>query len=193
MRVFALFVLILSLVNCMPGRISYTYPPDEKPSIRGQMLYILPLVENPGLQQDLKEVIQKSLHYTVKHEWVYPKLDEDDLSTYEDIQQFREDYIPTHPLLLTLAIIKAEKVPERKQYQPARFNHKLIYYAPNRIPEVYQQGYVDNQFQYFCEVNLYDNQKDELIWNGRSENFDPLTIKKVLSGFSGSLSDYLSR
>ena len=52
---------------------------------------------------------------------------------------------------------------------------------------VYTPGYYNTQTKYYWESNLYQVAAEKLIYSAQSESFDPSSVKKLASDYSGKL------
>ncbi|QNL22662.1 hypothetical protein HZR84_12150 [Hyphobacterium sp. CCMP332] len=69
-------------------------------------------------------------------------------------------------------------------YEPFLFYERFGNYYRNTYQMVYRPGYFSVNSKYFLEVNFYELKKGQLVWTGRSRDFDYSEFDEFLPEFS---------
>lgn len=86
--------------------------------------------------------------------------------------------------VLTVVLLDKTKeryyVPGRVQYTPFTIYHNRFWgYSRTIYNRIYTEGYYAEDTKYFWESNLYDMNKNELIYSAQSQAFDPVSAESM--------------
>jgi hypothetical protein len=104
------------------------------------------------------------------------------------VNKLRESGIDGFLTIVLLDQNKKENYnPGYSQIQPMGYYRNWFGYYTTVYGRVYSPGYYNTQTKYYWESNLYQVPAEKLIYSAQSESFDPSSVKKLASDYSGKL------
>ncbi len=142
--------------------------------------------------QLVDELKSKGINAVSAYEVYGPKfLPEDEHKAVSKLQESGVDGF------LTIVLVDKSKQkrynPGYTQFAPVGYYRSWFGYYRTVYGQIYTPGYYTTQRKYLWESNLYSLPDEKLIYSAQSESFDPSSINKLASDYSGKLINDMSK
>jgi hypothetical protein len=184
---------LLLVYGCTPtSKIIGSWKSPELESGKYENIFVYALINNDfimkqTIEDDLDQILEnKGIHASSTLNVTIPKLNDEERKSFL-VEQIKKS---GYDAILTIAIIdqtnETRYVPGTSYYNPMLYGGYVRFggYYSMYSPMMYSPGYYDTEKNYYAEINLYDTEKQNLLWSAQSKTTNPTQMQKDVYDFA---------
>jgi hypothetical protein len=185
-------LLLLGYGCTSTSKIIGSWKSPELESSKYENIFVYALINNDfimkqTIEDDLDQIFEKKgIHASSSLNVTIPKLNDEERKDFL-VEQIKKS---GYDAILTIAIIdqtnETRYVPGTTYYNPMLYGGYVRFggYYSMYTPMMYSPGYYDTEKNYYAEINMYDSEKQTLVWSAQSKTTNPTQMQKDVYDFA---------